>query len=542
MYIEPHTNIRLLKNCPVDPDYSNTIYWDRESDQIAYFSGLTKYNLNNYSYQRVNIGVARIGINAESLYDCNYMMFQNTHFGDKWFYAFITKIEYVNNGMSNVYFEIDVMQTWWFEHFPNQCFVEREHSETDNIGDNLIPENVDLGDYVSEGVEVPSDENGVPYLNIFGVVFACPFDKDMHESRAYYKGGTFGALNYNYFDISSASELDEIDDFLLQANLTFKGDKIVSVFRYPKKFLPDNTSYPKSYEFKVNKLQSNMFPENVYKIKNNKLYTYPYNFLYCTNNQGNVAEFKYEYFSSLDGKAHFDITGSMSCDPRIIIEPRDYKGVVANYDEKLVLGGFPQCSYNSDAFLAWLSQTATSLPVSAMASAYSLNQAYDVNRYPALSSGGKRTRQIGQMRMENTIADTKMGILADIGSTIASGIPSAISPMQSHGQDAGQSGLSIGQMNFTFMKKHIRLEFAKIIDDYFSMFGYATKRVKYPDRHSRPHWNFVKTIGCTISGSVPADDEAQICSIYDNGIRFWRNGNDVGNYNLDNSPIPIQSN
>ena len=31
-------------------------------------------------------------------------------------------------------------------------------------------------------------------------------------------------------------------------------------------------------------------------------------------------------------------------------------------------------------------------------------------------------------------------------------------------------------------------EFARIIDDYFNMFGYATHRVKTPNRDGRPHW------------------------------------------------------
>ena len=45
----------------------------------------------------------------------------------------------------------------------------------------------------------------------------------------------------------------------------------------------------------------------------------------------------------------------------------------------------------------------------------------------------------------------------------------------------------------------------------------------------------VKTVGATVTGSVPADDMKKICSIYDNGITFWKNGSEVGQYNLDNT-------
>ena len=116
MYIEPNTNIRILKNVPLDNTYDHTIYFSDESSQIAYFQGLQKYNLANYTYQRVNRGVARVGIKSDLLYDCNYIMFQNTNFGSKWFYAFITSVEYLNNETSEIRFEIDDIQTWFFEY------------------------------------------------------------------------------------------------------------------------------------------------------------------------------------------------------------------------------------------------------------------------------------------------------------------------------------------------------------------------------------------------------------------------------------------
>lgn len=151
MYIEPQTNIKILRDCPLDTTYDHTLWFYSANAQVSYFSGLTKYNMTNYSYQRVQKGVARVGIKADNLYDCNYMMFQNTAYGNKWFYAFITSVEYVNDVTSNISFEIDVMQTWLFDYSPDHCFVEREHAESDQIGANIIPENLDTGEYVYNG-------------------------------------------------------------------------------------------------------------------------------------------------------------------------------------------------------------------------------------------------------------------------------------------------------------------------------------------------------------------------------------------------------
>ena len=66
------------------------------------------------------------------------------------------------------------------------------------------------------------------------------------------------------------------------------------------------------------------------------------------------------------------------------------------------------------------------------------------------------------------------------------------------------------------------------------MYGYKVNTIKVPEISSRPHWNYVKTVNSTLNGSAPADDMRKIQSIYDGGITFWKNGNEVGNYTLDN--------
>ena len=115
MYIEPNTVIKILKDCPLDNSYDHTIFFTSASDQLSFFNEHTKYALDKQSYQRVKRGYMRVSIQAENLYDCNYLMFQNTSFGTKWFYAFIKSVEYINNVTSEIEFEIDVMQTWFFD-------------------------------------------------------------------------------------------------------------------------------------------------------------------------------------------------------------------------------------------------------------------------------------------------------------------------------------------------------------------------------------------------------------------------------------------
>ena len=68
MYVAPNTNVRVLKNVPLDNTYRNTIYFTSASAQTAYFSTLTKFNNPALSYVNINEPIM-IGINAEQLYD-----------------------------------------------------------------------------------------------------------------------------------------------------------------------------------------------------------------------------------------------------------------------------------------------------------------------------------------------------------------------------------------------------------------------------------------------------------------------------------------
>ena len=51
------------------------------------------------------------------------------------------------------------------------------------------------------------------------------------------------------------------------------------------------------------------------------------------------------------------------------------------------------------------------------------------------------------------------------------------------------------------------------------------------------NWTYVKTVGCHIYGRFCSEDQNQIQRIYDNGITFWTNGDNIGNYSLNNNTL-----
>ena len=147
-YIAPDSDIYVLKGVPLDSDYNHTLYQTSATAQYNTFYAYRKYTFTDQSYQRAGKGKLRIARLADDLYDCNYLMFRNTAFGNKWFYAFIDKVEYVNNNASELYYTIDDMQSWYFDYELGSCFVEREHTLTDVVGENLVQEDVATGEYI----------------------------------------------------------------------------------------------------------------------------------------------------------------------------------------------------------------------------------------------------------------------------------------------------------------------------------------------------------------------------------------------------------
>lgn len=505
MYIAPNTTIRMLKDVPLDNTYRNTIYFAYVANQASYFSGKTKYTFAAQSYQRVQKGTLRIGRKADDLYDCNYLMFQNTAYGNKWFYAFVTGVEYVNNETSEIRFEIDVMQTWHFDYNVNMSFVEREMSITDNIGDNLVPENLELGEYVYKDLGLTS------LFDLYQIVIAATFDKDMNDATGGMYGGVFSGLHYNVF-----STWQSAASFISEATEQNKADGIVSIFMLPIAFTADyQSTIPEVFDIERDK---NLTDIDGYVPKNNKLFTYPYNLLYVTNNEGNVANYAFEYFNT--DKCNFNVSGAMCCTPECMLVPLNYKGVEKNYNEKLTIGNFPQCAYTVDTFKAWVAQNQNQLALNA------------INAIGTTATGAATMyTSKGMLGAGMTLSG-----IQQIGNLVAS--VSDKSTLPPHARGGGGSIINMANQikGFQFYYAHIRAEFARIIDDFFNAYGYATHRVKIPNRVIRPHWNYVKTVNVSLTGSVPSDDMAKLRQIYDNGVTFWRNGDEVGNYALDNRP------
>ena len=103
----------------------------------------------------------------------------------------------------------------------------------------------------------------------------------------------------------------------------------------------------------------------------------------------------------------------------------------------------------------------------------------------------------------------------------------------------------MGKQGFFFAHKVVNEDSARRIDSFFDRFGYAVKRVSPVIRKARKYYTYVKTIGCTLSGGVPSDDEDKITQLHDAGITYWNvaqvqtDNKQIGDFSLGalNSPL-----
>lgn len=506
MYIAPDTDIHILAAVPLDKTYDHTIFWTSEAAQANYFIGKAKWTLNDQSYQRVQRGYIRVDIQAEQLYDCNYVMFRNTAFGAKWFYAFIKSVEYINNRVSQIEFEIDVLQTWFFDYTLDKCYVEREHSATDTLFGNIVTENLQLGDEYTC--------NAIDEYDLSGMSVCALINKNTEQGQ-----GTGRFINGMYTPLSVVAGIPANSPSAVDAVLNqYLEDEIVAVYEYPRIFGDASTTAAFRDEKTITPKTSGAL--NGYTPRNKKLYTYPYNFLLISNNTGQTAEIRWEDFNDTPT---FVIRGVFVSTPAAFCYPLHYRGMTNAYDDGLVISNFPQCAWSGDTFKAWWAQNKSSFVTSGISSVLG-----DVAKGVG-AAGLSGNPLIG-------LGVAAGSIVQDVNADIAQVTDIKRTPNQTHGQTQTDSlNAAIGRVQFNFYSMSIKAEFAQSIDDYFDRYGYATKKNKVPNRNVRPHWTFTKTIGCTITGSLPSDDAVKICNIYNNGITFWKDATEVGNYNLDNT-------
>lgn len=532
MAFNPSSTIYLC-NVPIDSTYKNQVYFETNIEQQKYFLNKVVKSFSNYLTVRKSLpdGSMQSSVKVEANIDllqslgCNYMYYQNANHGTKYFYAFIEKLIYINEGTTEIVFETDVYQTWLFNVQLKRSYVVREHSKSDNVGENLVPENFNYQDYNYEPALVFDS------LDKWGYLITATEGLDA-STRGCKITGIYQGLYFYYFE-----DLTPLNDFLDTLE-NAGGDCIQSISLIPSFCVDKNTvsdshllkasdnPVSHAFDFSVDLLTKDF---DGYTPKNRKLYTAPYFMLYVTNHNGDEVEYKMEDFYNNSVGSHgklfrFALRGDVSISPSVTLYPYHYKGIAENYDCGISISGFPQCSFNSDTFKLWLAKNQFGLGLDTMVNVGQIVSGVAT----ALSTGGAGAALGVQMATSGV-----SGILGTMNNVYQA----SKEPNKSHSGSAKNNLLTAIKKNkFDIYYQTIKGHYAQTIDDFFTMYGYQTNRVKTPNVSSRPFFNYVQTIDVNIVGGIPMEDMKRLKQMYNNGVTLWKPTATIGDYSVDNSP------
>ena len=573
-YIPPNSDVVLCRGVPIESDYRHTLYFDSVTAQNNYFFSKAFKQFHNVSYQRERRNYITLEIPATQVYACNYLMFKNTSYGEKWFFAFVDSVEYVNDNVTEIHYELDMMQTWMFEYTLMQCMVEREHSVTDKIFENTKPENIGYGELMC-GVS----QNLLSSHGLLGE-YACVI-----TSKPYSSGDVPIKLYSQFCPVYGyIGRAEDMNTIVQEFVSTGWQDAVLSVtvanklmaqgadethFDMPKQAPKENfkfVCYGVTSGVHEGEEQFKDQLPNGYKPRNKKLFGYPYNQLWVSNNQGTVNEYRYEDFKiDKDGFFHMEAAASGISSPECVLYPLDYRGVAKYYDHALVLTGYPTVPWIGDTYKAYMAMNRNQIEnavftqganglmntVSAfLGGAMTVNNAADMLQ-AAKADASNAGKTVSKTTKTGLRQQAMGGIFSAIGTAGTSVVDymttvwqveaklkdvSNIPPNVGGLSGAGSVTNALSRFDYSAYYMCVKPEYAEIVDKFFDMFGYNTCTVKVPNTHSRPHWNYVKTIGCEIQGFLPQEAANVIKAVYDHGVTFWKNGDEVGNYTLDNSP------
>ena len=591
------TTFSFYKGVNLSLNSIDTFYFANRSAQTTYFATKLSFTVAKCSYQRADIGKVKVDKAYKYVYDCDYLSFKNTSYENKTFYAFITGVEYIDDNTTIVYYVIDNVQTWLLDCTIPACYIERQHSTTDNFGDNMLLDPIDCGEYVTKEImdNLSSD---------FVVVFQATFNVGLWASdfttkqapELQLKNGIYDNASQwaVYANVSSnvASDNSALSEIL---NAIYNGlggvtvDDFINIYMYPKAAIALGSGTGNVYTVvgavsqttDLNKIfrvvgayQSNdragqtiqlsqtlkVHPTTLdsYTPKNAKTLQYPYAVLHITNNDGSAIDLKYEKFRKPSDNSIVDVqlrlTGCTTGEGKVRLTPEQYLGVAEtalDYDTAIDSSAFPTVSMVGDPYLIYLAQNKNRIQngydqmlYSAAASiggaAASDIQSVAMMYAGSQAGGGESSGISGKMAGQNTLGAGVSSAITTFGkvqSLNAQFSDMAIAPATASGLSGIGLAFQNGKKLFTVTCKTVDRYHAKMIDDFYTMFGYPVRSIQSPNLCARTKFTYIKTVGVIVKGSAPELVKQDLENKLNNGLRFWSSTGDIGDFSVNNAVI-----
>lgn len=560
----PMTTIQLLQNVPLKPDNEHQLYFDNITAQDNYFTGKLYQSSTNFTYQREHRKIDMQGNYSDIVDKCNYLRYKNANYSNKWYYAFIISVEYVNPNTVRIDYEIDSYQTFLFDLTWKNCFIEREHVTDDSYGANFIDEGLDIGQVRFTGANSPTqmhDSNGnMQMIPVIYMTEAVYYETDRAGGATANVINNISNLGCIWTPYNSTSSYDinfmtrKTQTFLTLVSNRGKNDAIVGAAMIPLLalntgescfeavrndgvqdmgyYILTNSSTP-IMQSKGGSISHTVYmPQpafETYVPANNKLYSYPYYYLVADNNSGSQIIFKPELMkkdSGVQKYINFTIACSLQPDSSVYLIPSQYgapnDSVSINPNSMTIeIPKLPQIPLSLGYYNNWFTGNFASI-VSSIAK-------------PTLNG------------VASAISGVENGKFMSAGAYAATGFAEAftnymrlndieIVPDQSVGCVKNTSGSVASRMKFSFYRAQITEQYARQIDNFFTAYGYKVNKLATPQFHTRKYYNYLKLTSVAIYGNVPQEHIEKITNIFKRGVTLWHS-NDVGNYRNGDNPI-----
>ena len=594
------TNVRLLSGVPFYNDYKDTRWFDNADSQLNYFYNRNViHQMTQANFQRIE-GRSFISVNKsiDELWQTNYLMFQNASYNNKWFYAFVTKLEYSQKNVTYVHFQIDVLQTWRFECVFKPSFVLREHcklwNEDGSPVRNTVPEKLHYGDaydivfrdtyHPNGGMkwlvivansalhnkgditvgEILGTHIGVPQTLCYYLIPFYPTGKQINVDGTFQVSDPAEVLFQLYTDTQAVNRVVSayVSEFvgvscditvnagnnegIFYDSIDFNGvdqyvDTVVIGTNSQALFVQGSPRFwPKKQQLLLNKYAE------LDTVFESKLWMYPYTVGILTDFKGNQFEFKLEDINN----QHLTVLmrGALGPSHKTMFALADYNNTSMGaleettqptaMDNALIDSDPHDIPVINDYLAAFLQGHRNSLQ--AQRNNATFNGAMNV------ASGA-----IGMVASATSPLGTKTGMAQGAVNTVqgAGNAVLQLQAIQAQIKDVSNIPPSLSKMGsniafdygndyskYHFMYKQIKPEYQAKLADFFWAYGYAVNELKIPNLHTRQNWNYVQTLNCRILADINNEDLEEVKSIYNSGITLWHTDY-IGDYDLANGVI-----
>lgn len=589
------TQVKFIEGIHLFNTYNHTLTFPSYESQLSFFESHESNLLLDATYhylRREN----KINVNAtiDDLSNINYLMLNNDN--TKWMFYFIIDKKYVNDEVTSLEIELDVMQTYMFDFSLKETFIEREHQDRmlNNEG-NLIPiysktqENIDYGkNYERILSEIIYDKNTPSYSSgkkvniVWYYVFTTAFiDNGDHSdnlifgtSQAGIETGTylyvFPRLIIESEQLNPPKLYDSTGNHELGVNLKYLSEhpsvKSIQISRYA----PYNVFYNQLNDgYKVTKSTTPDYINLVTIVDGSRSY-------YCYLITHLKLEIKELYEDSYPNLTLPSINDNVDIkyETKLYTNPYCFNKVKMG-DNELILLNENADSLIKIGYVKSLNNKSTAMviPINYEKSNYNYERTqYNVseNELPLINDAWKQYEIANKASLRSGLlvktdmllagavlgaATGGIGLAAAGAATIGFGgqianqliqhqnIKQTPDDLKSSGDDLGIKYVK-DKLYLIYEKYEIESSYKQRLFNYFKHYGYKCNDFKVPNLKTRYYYNYIKTIGCNIDSNIDNKYITRIREIFDKGITLWHYRDDttfkgIENYDYENVEMSL---